>query len=439
MDNKKTKDSGIEWIGEIPEDWGIVELSKVSRIITGGTPPKNSANNYYNENGILWVKPNDLSGLKDIKQTKEYLSEEGSKFVTIVEPLTPLVCCIGTIGKIGFSLNKVTFNQQINAVVFNSNIVLKKYGLYSLIGQEKQHEYFANGNVVKIINSTNQGKILIALPPQSTQHQIADFLDKKCSQIDELIANNQSQIDKLKEYKQSVITQAVTKGLDPNVETKDSGIDWIGQIPKNWKVISLKALFNFGKGLPITKADLIPNGVKVISYGQIHAKYNNIVFINDKMIRFVDENYLLSNSNSLVEKNDFIFADTSEDLEGAGDFIFIDKDDTIFAGYHTIVLKHKQNKSNKFLAYLFMSYQWKNQIRSRVTGIKVFSISRGILSKASVILPPEEAQHQIADYLDKKCSQIDSLIEIKQQKIEKLQEYKKSLIYEYVTGKKEVG
>ena len=122
----------------------------------------------------------------------------------------------------------------------------------------------------------------------------------------------------------------------------------------------------------------------------------------------------------------------------ASDFVYIDKGDLIFAGYHCIILKHKFEFDNRYIAYLFMSKEWKQQIQSRVCGIKVYSISRAMLSQASVLLPHIEEQQQIADYLDKKCESIDKLIAIKQRKIEKLNEYKKSLIYEYVTGKKEV-
>ena len=236
-----------------------------------------------------------------------------------------------------------------------------------------------------------------------------------------------------------MITEAVTKGLDPSAPLKDSGVECIGEIPTKWIVRPLKYLFSFDKGLPITKADLTPNGIKVISYGQIHAKYNKSASIDEQLYRFVPEKYLKTNSNSLVQKGDFIFADTSEDIAGSGDFIYIDKNDVIFAGYHSITLKHKLKSENKYLAYLFMSNEWKNQIQSRVCGIKVYSISRGMIAKTSVLLPPLKEQQQIADYLDKKCAEIDKLISIKQQKIETLTEYKKSLIYEYVTGKNQVG
>ena len=280
--------------------------------------------------------------------------------------------------------------------------------------------------------------IFIPLPPLPEQQRIADYLDKQCSIMDKLAENLQQQIEKLKEYKQSVITEAVTKGLDPNVAMKDSGIEWIGQIPKEWKVIPIKSLFSFGKGLTITKADLQENGVKVINYGQIHAKYNRGVSINNNLYRFVSEKFLSTNHNSLIEFGDFIFADTSEDIDGAGNFVYIDKHDKIFAGYHTLILQSLYNNDNKFLAYLFLSTQWRQQIKKRICGIKVFSISKNILSCLTIIRPPLPEQQRIVDYLDKKCEEIDKLIKIKQEKIDRLSEYKKSLIYECVTGKKEI-
>ena len=180
------------------------------------------------------------------------------------------------------------------------------------------------------------------------------------------------------------------------------------------------------------------SGVKVISYGQIHAKYNKFASIDERLYRYVPNDFLKSNPDSLVSEGDFIFADTSEDIEGSGDFVYIDRRETIFAGYHCVILKKLISSNNKYLAYLFMSNDWKRQLQSRVCGIKVFSISRGMLAKTSVILPSFSEQQEIAEYLDKKCAEIDRLIAIKQQKIEKLNDYKKSLIYEYVTGKKQV-
>ena len=276
------------------------------------------------------------------------------------------------------------------------------------------------------------------VPPLAEQKKIADFLDGKCAEIDELVQTEEKMIEELKAYKQSVITEAVTKGLDPSAPMKDSGIEWIGKIPECWEIMTLKSLFDFGKGLPITKEDLRVSGEKVISYGQIHAKFNISTRIVDDMYRFVDSVYVDSHSNSIVKVGDFIFADTSEDLSGVGDFVYINDNDVIFAGYHSIILKSRMTTSNKYLAYLFLSDCWRSQLRSRVFGIKVFSISKNILSRVTVLFPSDSEQQKIADYLDDKCAKIDEMIAIRNEQIYQLKDYKKSLIYEYVTGKKEV-
>lgn len=214
-------------------------------------------------------------------------------------------------------------------------------------------------------------------------------------------------------------------------EMKDSGVEWIGEIPKEWGIKPLKALFSFGKGLPITKENLKENGIPVISYGQIHAKWNSGTTLHDELKRYVDNKYLKTNPSSLVKKGDFILADTSEDREGCGNCAYIDKDETLFAGYHTIILKSLCNCDNKYFAYLFITDAWRSQIRMRVTGVKLFSISKRILANTSVIIPCNA--NEIVSYLDKKCTQIDKLIENQQKQIEKLKAYKQSIITETVT------
>lgn len=216
---------------------------------------------------------------------------------------------------------------------------------------------------------------------------------------------------------------------------KQSGIDWIGEIPDGWEVKRLKNLFDFGKGLPITKENLKETGVSVISYGQIHSKQNSGTRIDDSLKRFVDESYLTSNSNSLVHKSDFIFADTSEDLEGCGNCVYVDEEQTLFAGYHTIIFSSKIKQSNKYLAYLFKTDAWRNQIRSRCNGVKLFSITKRILSNVNIVLPPIPKQESIAKMLDSKCAQIDSIIEESKKSIEEYKAWKQSVIFEAVTGK----
>lgn len=213
---------------------------------------------------------------------------------------------------------------------------------------------------------------------------------------------------------------------------KDSGIEWIGQIPEDWNVERLKSRFTFGKGLPITKEDLRKKGIPVISYGQIHSKVNVGTRIKAELLRYVDEEYLKSNSTSLVNIGDFIFADTSEDVTGCGNFVYVDSADILFAGYHTIILKSKRDCNNKYLAYLFQTDCWRSQIRSAVLGVKLFSVTKKILSGTTLILPSNEEQNRIVNYLDSVCDNIDNTIETHYKCISDYKLYKQSKINEVV-------
>lgn len=302
----------------------------------------------------------------------------------------------------------------------------------------KKGFYGMGAGVRQGLNYSEVKSLKIILPnDKSEQTKIANFLDKKCAQIDSIIEESKKSIEEYKSWKQSVIFEAVT-GKNLSCKKKDTCIEWLGEIPEEWEVQRLKSYFNFKKGLPITKENLEDSGISVISYGQIHSKNNNGVSICNELIRFVDKSYLKSNSESLVKKGDFIFADTSEDLEGCGNCAYVNSDEIIFAGYHTIIFSSKYQNENKYLAYLFLTDAWRTQIRCNCSGVKLFSITKKILSKVRIILPPLSEQESIANFLEKKCTQIDSLISEKQSLIKDLAEYKKSLIFEAVTGKRRV-
>ena len=211
-----------------------------------------------------------------------------------------------------------------------------------------------------------------------------------------------------------------------------SGIPWLGEIPSHWKAAPFKSVFSLGKGLGITKADLTETGIPVISYGQIHSKLNTGTSINDKLLRFVPEEYLSSSPDALVRKGDIIFADTSEDLEGCGNCIYIDRDSALFAGYHTIIAKNRTKEHNNYFSYLFQTDCWRRQIRSSVNGVKVFSVPQKVLSTTSIIVPPIEEQRRIGLYLDKKCDEINEMILLQEKSIEELKAFKQSVITETV-------
>lgn len=214
---------------------------------------------------------------------------------------------------------------------------------------------------------------------------------------------------------------------------KDSGLSWIDEIPYTWKTARVKYLFSSSKGLPITKENLIENGLPVISYGQIHSKSNSGVNISEELLRFVDFSYQALYPRSQVFNGGFVFADTSEDLDGCGNCVYKRDDNLLFAGYHSIVLISKTTTDNRFLAYLFKTDAWRKQIRELVSGVKVFSISQRALLNAFIILPPADEQKRIADFLDKECEKIDGLKADIQLQIDTLEQYKRSVITEAVT------
>lgn len=213
---------------------------------------------------------------------------------------------------------------------------------------------------------------------------------------------------------------------------KDSGVEWIDEVPVHWEVRPLKSIGQLNKGVTFTKADIVEEGVPAISYGQIHAKNNTCTHLHKELIRYIPDYFVKGATISKVAKGDFIFADTSEDYEGCGNCIYIDTDYSLYGGYHTIVYKTK-TQENKFLAYLFKTDCWRYQIRSRVSGVKVFSITQSIISSCSIVLPPLSEQQVISSYLDEKCNRIDKAIDVQKKKIDLLNELKQTIITDAVT------
>lgn len=284
--------------------------------------------------------------------------------------------------------------------------------------------------------TTELFELPVMIPPREEQEKILNFLHGKTAQIDQAIALKQQQIEKLNEYKQIVIQNAVTKGLNPNAPMKDSGVEWIGDIPEHWEIIRFRNAFRFNKGLNITKENLNDEqGILCLNYGEIHSKYGFEFIPNVHPLKFVDESYLKNNQKSLLNDGDFVFADTSEDIEGSGNFSYINGQDLVFAGYHTLIAKPKINFNSRFIAYVLDSSAFRNQVRVRVKGVKVFSITQAILKTTFIWLPTEQEQNEIVKYLDEKMQKFNNAKIAYQIQIDRLKEYKNILINQAVTGK----
>lgn len=214
---------------------------------------------------------------------------------------------------------------------------------------------------------------------------------------------------------------------------KDSGVEALGKIPNDWEVLRFRDICEFGKGLNITKENLEDVGIPCVNYGEVHSKYGFEVNPEIHQLKCVSENYLKSSPKSLLRYGDFVYADTSEDIDGSGNFTYLNSHQITFAGYHTVIVRPKNNINVRFLAYVFDSLSFRNQIRKAVKGVKVYSITKSILKDTNIWLPDFNGQYEISQFLDKKTSEIDQAIAIKEQQIALLNERKQIVIQKAVT------
>lgn len=214
---------------------------------------------------------------------------------------------------------------------------------------------------------------------------------------------------------------------------KPSGVEGFGDIPLDWEVNRMSFTFSFGKGLSITKEDLQDEGIPSITYGDIHSRFGFEIDPEVNEVRCVDPKYLKSGRSSLLQFGDFIFADTSEDIAGSGNFTHLNSHALVFAGYHTITARAKRTINFRYMAYLFDSEPFRNQIRNSVSGVKVFSVTQTIIKNTKLLLPPLPEQQAIAALLDDRCGYVDGIIADLERQMEMLRQYKKALITETMT------
>jgi type I restriction enzyme S subunit len=276
----------------------------------------------------------------------------------------------------------------------------------------------------KNIAFSDFGNTYVPVPPIEEQTQIANYLNSKCSEIDSLTDDIQTQITTLEEYKKSLITEVVTKGLDSNVEMKDSGIEWVGEIPASWEIWPIYHYFNERKN----KNKLMrETNLLSLSYGNVIRKDINS---NGGLL---PENF---SSYNIIEPCDIVIRPT--DLQNDKRSLrtgYVNEHGIITSAY--ITLKPKMGVNSKYYHYLLHAYDLMKVFYNMGNGVRQ-GLNYNEFSKLLLISPPKNEQDDIVNYLDSKCSEIDAIIQTKKEQLDVLAEYKKSLIYEYVTGKKEV-
>jgi type I restriction enzyme S subunit len=425
------KDSGIEWIGEIPEHWNVQQLKINTKIKTGYTPLTSDENNFSNE-GTIWVKPDNLILFEPIIDSKEKVSALGVKQQNIIQKGSVLLCCIGTIGKFGVAGVDLLTNQQINSITFKDKLT-NEYGKYLVFSFEDELNSWANGNVVRILNTTSLGNIKTPIPSEEEQTAIANYLDQKTTQIDQLINQKKRFIELLQEERTAVINQAVTKGLDPTVKMKNSGIEWLGIIPEHWISYRIDWVTNIVRGnTGFKKDELLTSGEYVaLQYGKTY----KVDIVDDSFNFFVNSEFY--KESQVVSKGDTILISTSETIEDLRHTCYYDKEQDGLLGGEQILLKPNQ----KFLFEKYLYYYAKRfcvELKQYAKGLKVFRFNTNDLKQIFIAIPSIEEQNRIADFLDSETIRIDNLISKMEKEIELLKEYKTALISEVVTGKVDV-
>ena len=412
---REYKDSGIEWIGQIPKEWENARYKFSGCFVKGKLP--------VNQN-------NEKVGLPIIGAS-EMLGKECRTFTTDTNVPT---CSSNDIlilwdgANAGIVANKCEGAVSSTAVKYTctDGRFNRQYLFYLLKNAEPFFKSKVNGTTIPHMNSKYIDDYVCLLPSLSEQQKIADYLDKVCGEVDEMVALQETMIEELKAYKQSVITEAVTKGLNPDVPMRNSGIDWIGDIPEHWEVRRIGRLFRLRDEKnykPMEEVQLLSlyTGIGVFPHGEQEERGNKAVTV---------EGY------KVVHKDDIV---VNIILAWMGAIGVSDYDGVTSPAYDVYIPDFTKVVPHYF-HYVF---------RTKGIAAECYKYGRGIMmmrwrtyssefKQISVPYPSIEEQQQIASYLDTKCSEIDSLIALKQAKIEELKEYKKSVIYEYVTGKKEV-
>ena len=421
---REMKDSGIEWIGEIPKDWNLskigavyderntkvsdVEYQPLSVTKLGIVPQLETAAKTDNGDNRKLIKKNDfvINSRSDRRGSCGISEYDGS-------------CSL------------------INTVLKPRNNMCNKYYSFVFRSERFADEFYRWGNgIVDDLWSTkwsNMKRIYIPQPSITEQERLADYLDKKCSQIDEVIRKQEKVIEKLKEYRLSVITEAVTKGVNPDVEMKDSGIRLVSKIPFDWKnrkllsVLSMRVVDGMhvspelqDSGIPYISATAIENGK--INFSLMRG------YISEEYCELCEERYVPQLEDILMVK---LGAST-------GQVAMVETTDRFNIWVPLAAIRCNGEAVPRFLYYAFQSDYFMKQMQLSWTYGTQETLGVKTIEQLRVILPPIEEQRKIANYLDRRCKLFNKKIEIKESLIRLLNEYKKSIIYEVITGKKDI-
>lgn len=433
---REMKDSGIAWIGVIPQDWEIVRTKSLycsAKEIVG-----DRADDFerlaLTLNGVIKRSKEDSVGLQPEKFSGYQILKKGELVFKLIDLENVATSRVGLSPYTGIvSPAYIVLSKQSRA----KDLVVR-YSMYHFLSMW-QREIFNQMGDNGVRSSLNTKELLNIPHPFSSiyeQKRIVTFLDAQCAEIDAVLEKTRASIEEYKKLKQAVITQAVTKGIRGDRPMKNSGIEWIGDIPESWEVSSVRYIGQLQNGIS-KGGEFFGKGFPFVSYGDVYKNYELPHSVSGLIDTTEDERAKYS-----VEYGDIFFTRTSETIEEVG-FSCVCKrsiPNATFAGF--IIRLRPFCADEKILTdyakYYFRGEHIRAYLVKEMNLVTRASLGQTLLKGMSVIVPPKSVQKEIAEYLDDKCADIDALVAKKQQYLTEIENYKKSLIYEYVTGKKEV-
>ena len=422
------KDSGVDWIGNIPSDWEVVRnkyLFDVTKNVVGEESDKYQLLSL-TKRGVV---------LRDIESGKGKFPESFDTYQTVDKG--DLIFCLYDIDETPRTIGISNYSGMITGsykVVKCNTLTDPKFIYYNYLSIDdvKGLSPYYTG-LRKVVRTETFLNLNVRVPSLQEQQQISDYLDYKTLKIDKLIEKTEQKIELLKEQRTSLINTTVTKGLDPNVEMKDSGVEWIGKIPSEWNTISLRYyLIRVGSGsTPRGGGDVYSdNGIPFLRSQNVHfdgLHLEGVVFISEEIHQNMN--------NTIVKHGDVLLNITGGSI---GRSCVVDTHEEMNVNQHVSILRTKESLINFYLNYCLVSSIGQEQVDYNQTGGNREGLSSDNIKNFKFVLPPLQEQQQIVDYINKKTSKIDKLVDIESKRIVLLKEYRQSLISEVVTGKVDV-
>ena len=422
---RKVKDSGIEWIGEIPEGWEVGQIGQLyserrtkvsdkdypplSVTMKGILPQLSTAakTDAHDDRKLVCKGDFAINSRSDRRGSCGISKQDGS------------ISLINTVLQPRGEMNPGYYNWLFHTSMFADEFYKWGHGIVD--------DLWTTG-------WSDMKKIGVPVPSKCEQKQLAEHLNVECSHIDSILSKTRASIEEYKKLKQAVITQAVTKGVRGKREMKDSGVDYIGQIPAKWVLGKLRNVGDTQNGIS-KSSEFFGKGFPFVSYSDVYKNYS-LPFAVSGLVESTPE----EQERYSVKEGDIFFTRTSETIEEVGFSCVCEKDipNATFAGFLIRVRPFSDRLYTPYAKYYFRSTHLRFYLVKEMNLVTRASLGQSLLKSMPVLLPPLEEQKEIANYLDAKCAEIDRLIAKKEQLVKELESYKKGLIYEVVTGKREV-